>query len=270
MGSERERAVVGKVRTVHGPLRYRAAMFRHSVIAVGAAATIALAGCSATETENTSGSSDRPPVELEIRSPKDGGSSRGPMTTVRGTATPGAKVSIDDAAKLTDTADAQGKWSIDVYPNVGSNSYRVRARIEGHKTASEPLQFNRNRTASERARYRREKAREESNFKARATSISYAELEKSPGKHTGTDAVFTGQIAEIFEDGGEGVMRLQVTDQGYEIWTDDIWVDYEGTTSATRDDVVTVYGTMTGVKTYETQIGGERSIPEMSAKYIDE
>jgi hypothetical protein len=245
-------------------------MFRHSVITVGAAATIALAGCSATETENTSGPSDRPPVELEIRSPKDGGATRGPQETVRGTASPGAKVSIDDASGLTDTADARGRWSIDVYPKVGSNRYRVRARLDGHKTASEPLKFNRNRTAAERARYRAEKAKEESDFKARAVSLDYGQLEKSPGQHTGTDAVFTGQIAEIFEDDGQGVMRLQVTDQGYGIWTDDIWVDYEGTTSATREDVITVYGTMTGVKTYETQIGGERSIPQMSAKYINE
>ena len=65
-------------------------------------------------------------------------------------------------------------------------------------------------------------------------------------------------------------MLLSVTDEGYGFWTDNIWVNFTEPIAAAEEDVVTVYGKMTGSEEYETQIGGSTYVPRMNAKYIDE
>jgi hypothetical protein len=113
-------------------------------------------------------------------------------------------------------------------------------------------------------------AHEESEFREDATTIDYGELIKNPQAHVGEKVVYTGQIFQIQEYGGFGFMLLSVTDEGYGFWTDEIWVDFEGPIEATEEDVITVYGKLTGSEEYETQIGGSRYVPKMRAKYIDE
>jgi hypothetical protein len=50
------------------------------------------------------------------------------------------------------------------------------------------------------------------------------------------------------------------------LWTDHIWVDYAGEIGSVEDDIITVWGTVTGSKSYKTQIGGENYVPRMRAK----
>ena len=47
-------------------------------------------------------------------------------------------------------------------------------------------------------------------------------------------------------------------------------VTYDGEIDAVEEDIITVYGTVEGSTSYETQIGGELSVPEITAEYIDE
>jgi hypothetical protein len=63
---------------------------------------------------------------------------------------------------------------------------------------------------------------------------------------------------------------LSVTDEGYGLWDDHIWVNYSGTIESAEDDIITVYGTIDGSRSYDTQIGGSTYVPEMTAKYIEE
>ena len=51
-------------------------------------------------------------------------------------------------------------------------------------------------------------------------------------------------------------MLLSVTDEGYGLWTDEIWVNYFHHVASAKDDLITVYCTVIGMKTYDTQIGG--------------
>ena len=67
-----------------------------------------------------------------------------------------------------------------------------------------------------------------------------------------------------------GSLLLSVTDEGYGLWTDEIFVNYSQHVASAKDDIITVYGTVVGMKTYDTQIGGSRDVPEIDAKYIDE
>ncbi|MGA9174376.1 MAG: hypothetical protein WBZ33_10440 [Thermoactinomyces sp.] len=66
-------------------------------------------------------------------------------------------------------------------------------------------------------------------------------------------------------------MRLAVTKDPYIGWNynDVIWVDYLGTTDYVEDDVVTIYGTVLGSKTYTSQAGWEITLPEVNALYIE-
>ncbi len=61
-----------------------------------------------------------------------------------------------------------------------------------------------------------------------------------------------------------------MTDEGYGIWADQVWVNYDGSVQGAEDDFVTVYGVVKGSRSYETQIGGERYVPEIDARYIEE
>lgn len=113
-------------------------------------------------------------------------------------------------------------------------------------------------------------AAEESNFKEEATSIDYNQLIKNADAYKGEKVVYTGQVFQIQESGGGGIILLAVTDEGYGFWGDNIWVDYSENLEATEEDIITVYGTISGSKEYETQAGGSTYVPRMTAKYIEE
>jgi hypothetical protein len=65
-------------------------------------------------------------------------------------------------------------------------------------------------------------------------------------------------------------LLLSVTDEGYGYWSDEIYVSYDGEINAVEDDIITIYGRVTGVEDYETKIGGSNQVPKVKAKYIVE
>ena len=94
---------------------------------------------------------------------------------------------------------------------------------------------------------------------------------KNPDKYAGDKVCYLGPIFQIQEgDGGGGIMLLAVTDQGYGVWDDNIWVDYDRPIRSAADDHIRVCGTVTGSKSYETQAGGETFVPQVKARYIIE
>lgn len=111
---------------------------------------------------------------------------------------------------------------------------------------------------------------EEQRFRDEATTIDYDQLKKNADRYRGEKVVYTGQIFQIQEFAGGGIILLAVTDEGYGFWDDNIWVDFHEPLDAAEEDIITVYGKITGSKEYETQIGGSTYVPRMNAKYIDE
>ena len=65
-------------------------------------------------------------------------------------------------------------------------------------------------------------------------------------------------------------MLLSTTDEGYDIWTDEIWVNYTTAVKGAKGDQVTVYGVVKGQKSYDTQISGSNTVPEIQARYMVE
>jgi hypothetical protein len=115
-----------------------------------------------------------------------------------------------------------------------------------------------------------ELARKRQAFMSAAVSIPYNQLIKDPERYAGTRVKYYGEILQVQESSGVGIMLLYVTDLGYDIWGDQIWVNYRGSIRGGEGDKLTVYGTVVGTKSYETQIGGETYVPEVDAKYIVE
>lgn len=114
-------------------------------------------------------------------------------------------------------------------------------------------------------------AKQRRTSRATASTIPYNQLKKNADRYRGEKVVYRGQIFQIQESNyGGGIMLLSVTDEGYGFWDDNIWVNYNGHIRSAEDDIITVYGTITGSKTYETQIGGSTYVPKLRAKYIDE
>lgn len=258
------------------------------VAAIVAAAT--LAACSAAETVNTatvttedtpaiepdpesqpeaSDTTDSaepdPAVELVLVNPaKTSSVTRKTEITIRVEATKGATVTVNGKpAKRR----GDGSYARTIPLKTGKNKVEVIARMEGYTEAAAQLTIKRELSAAEIAA--REAKREEA-FKAVAKTIAYGELIKDPDRYAGKKVKYYGEILQIQESGGVGFMLLYVTDLGYDVWTDQVWVDYVGHVKGVEGSKLTVYGLVTGTKSYETQIGGETYVPEVLAVYIDE
>ena len=116
---------------------------------------------------------------------------------------------------------------------------------------------------------------EEESFKASCATYSYNEIARNPEAYEGERAVFTGEVIQVVQDTSFGmtyyVMRVDVTKKG-SYYTDTVYVTYWPPSDAPRileDDIIVMYGTLKGEKTYTTILGASVTIPSFSAKYID-
>jgi hypothetical protein len=218
------------------------------------------------------------PVKLGVQTPS-GRVVRRARVAIRGTTEPGASVTVEgQPAKVA----PNGEWSRRVSLRLGTQDLVVYAEQPGRSERSTTVTVTRKRSARElaalrerrrqaRTRAAQRRAKAEANFKAAAVAVPYKQLEKNPHRYKGTKVVYRGQIFQIQESSWRGgIMLLSVTDAGYGYWTDNVWVDYRGNVKGAEDDFVTVYGVITGSKTYETQIGGQTYVPRIRAKYVVE
>ncbi len=142
-----------------------------------------------------------------------------------------------------------------------------RARIERARLANAKAVRE---LAAKKERARKQHALDKQDFIAGAKTIPYAELQKDSGSYAGKEIKLYGKVFQIQQDGANGgFMLLSVTDMGYDIWSDNVWVNYVGRTKAVADDLVTVYGLVLGSKDYDTQIGGSTTVPEVLSAYIE-
>jgi hypothetical protein len=125
------------------------------------------------------------------------------------------------------------------------------------------------RERREAARKRRAAARaRKAQAIANAQAIPYKQLAKNPDSYSGKLARYTGKILQIQEEGNTGFMLLSVTDMGYDVWTDEIYVAYRGSIPQGEGDMATVVGEIQGGFDYETKIGGTNSVPALDAEKV--
>lgn len=110
-------------------------------------------------------------------------------------------------------------------------------------------------------------------FISECQSIAYKDIARNPDNYKGTKAVFTGEVIQVQEGLFNSiVMRVNVTKGNYDIWDDTVYVNYtysEGESKFLEDDIITMYGTLKGSKTYTTVLGSSVTIPQFDAKYIN-
>lgn len=115
----------------------------------------------------------------------------------------------------------------------------------------------------------------ESYLRNNCGSYSYDEIARNPGSYEGKYAKFTGKVIQVQQSELYGilayVMRVNVTKTRYS-YTDTVYVTYYAAQDDTRileDDIITMYGELTGEKTYTTVMGASVTIPSFTASYVD-
>ena len=181
-------------------------------------------------------------------------------TTIKGTTQAGASVTIHkgDSKVGATKAGKDGKFSMKVdTAEEGTYDFTVEAKLKGYNAHSEDISIERTMSAAEK--------------RASAKTISFAQLEKNPDKYDGEYVKYTGEILQISEGYFMTGIRLAVTQTSYGWYSADdvIWVEYVGTTDFVEEDVVTVYGEITGTYSYTSIAGWEITIPAMEADTIE-
>lgn len=253
------------------------------VLALIASIAVLASGCGAGSSTTTSSvraktaankpaAKPMPEVRVEVNKPQDGAHVTVDEFTVRGSVTAGARVRV--AGHSAHVHGHRFSASVRIHGR-GDHDISIHARKAGWRSSAASISVTRVLSATElaaiaeRRRLRAQQA--EAAFKADAVTIPYNQLHKDAARYRGQKVVYRGQILQIQEEEGlGGIMLLSVTDEGYGIWDDNVWVDYDHSIKSAEDDVITVYGVVRGSKSYETQIGGETYVPRITAKYIDE
>lgn len=103
-------------------------------------------------------------------------------------------------------------------------------------------------------------------------SYTYDEISRNPDNYKDKRAKFEGQVVQVQEVYSNSIiLRVDVTKNEYDFWEDTVYVHYtysDGESRILEDDIITMYGTLNGLKTYTTIFGGSVTIPDFYAKYI--
>ncbi|MGM9957058.1 MAG: hypothetical protein ACI35J_14475 [Peribacillus sp.] len=147
-----------------------------------------------------------------------------------------------------------------------------KAKQAAEEKAKDEAEAKKKAEAEKKAKEEAEKkAKEEvAAKKANAKPIEYNRLKKNPDKMIGEYTKYTGEVIQIQEEEDFTAIRLAVTKTSYGYDPNDIiMVMYAGTTDYIEDDVITVYGTISGEYSYTSQAGWEISIPSMLAEEFE-
>lgn len=123
------------------------------------------------------------------------------------------------------------------------------------------------------AKAEKEKAKKaKKDYIASCKTYKYKDIARNPDKYYGKRAKFKGKVVQVIEGYFDTTLRVDVTKGKYGIYTDTMYVVYtpQSTTEnrILEDDIITIYGELAGIETYETVMGAKVSIPRIDAEYI--
>lgn len=193
----------------------------------------------------------RPFCPLSVQSPADGFHTTKTAVSVKGSTTPGARVTVGGKAV---SVASDGSFQTQFPLSLGENRLTVVAASDGYDESRVSLVANRNETA---AAYKRSCGR-----------IAYKYLSKNPDKYTTDRFQFFGQIAFIRESSGVTEIQLNITPDGWGYWSDEVYVTYNGSTSFVQGDLIQVWGDCTGSYEYKSIAGWDMSVPGLTARYV--
>ena len=112
-------------------------------------------------------------------------------------------------------------------------------------------------------------------YKKACAKYNYKDVLRNPENYTGKQAYWFGEIIQVVDKSAfSSTFRIDVNCKkntyisGY-YCSDTIYVTYYGDKSFIEDDMVKMWGTMDGTKTYTTVLGASVTIPKFIAQYME-
>lgn len=104
--------------------------------------------------------------------------------------------------------------------------------------------------------------------------VTYEELARSNESYVGTKVKFYGKIFQVVNssDTGFSTYLISVTEEEYGFWDDNVRVRFDTTDIKSKfleDDIVVFYGEVSGEYSYESVLGKEITVPEITAVYME-
>jgi Protein of unknown function (DUF2510)/Glucodextranase, domain B len=220
-------------------------------------------GSSSTPTKQVAAEAPHTPsVELHLN--QGGYTQTGETATLTGTVARGASVHVNGQRVPVHGTN----WSVTVHLNQGENTEQIEASLPGHTSSNESITVTRNESPAEEAA---KHEHEEQEYKAKAETVSFAELNKDTQRYVGHVVTYEGQVFQIQEEGEEGGwMLVEVTKGEFGLWSNPVYVTFHRRLKANEKSIVTFWGEVKGTKSYETKIGGNNEVPEIDAKYVSD
>lgn len=176
---------------------------------------------------------------------------------VSGSTTPGAKITATGATVFLAVANGAGAFAVRVTGlTYGDNSLTVAADLAGYQENSTYVTIARNQSVA--------------GYKASAAAIPYNQLIKDPAALAGHVVTYKAQVFQYDTATGTSNFIASVTNEGYGIWTDNIWADVDPSIAQNvcNNTVIRFWGSVVGPYTYTTTSNGSLTIPEINIKYI--
>lgn len=141
-----------------------------------------------------------------------------------------------------------------------SKAAEASAAIESSKAAEKAAE------ESIRAAEEASKAAEEA--KGYETGITYDQIARTPDDYKGKKLKFSGKVIQVMEGSGVVQIRLAVNDDYNSV----LLGQYNSSIVSSRileDDKITVYGTSSGLISYQSTMGGTITIPSINIDKIE-
>ena len=102
-------------------------------------------------------------------------------------------------------------------------------------------------------------------LRAAAQTIPYRNLFRYADDHAGKLVYYRGEVIQVLEKQGDFQLRVNVTSDEYGLWSDTVFLRYDDApVRILENDIIEFVGRMEGTITYESVMGGDVIIPDIT------
>ena len=106
-------------------------------------------------------------------------------------------------------------------------------------------------------------------LRAAAQTIPYRNLFRYAEDHAGKLVYYRGKVVQVIEDRKDFQLRVHMTLDDYGHWSDIIFVRWDNASvRILEDDIIKFVGRVNGTVTYQSALGGNVVLPDMTALYM--
>ena len=173
-----------------------------------------------------------------------------------------AGIKVDDVIKSFDDIDANSGHAWD---------YAKLKMLEGEKVTIHYYRNGEEYTTEIAQNMDEILQKHEEDYKVKCVDYTYNGIARNPEKVRGEYAVVSGEVIQVLEDGNDIALRVNITKESWG-YTDTIYVTYTRKSPnedrILEDDIITIWGELNGLLTYESTLGKTITLPQLDAEYI--